>query len=50
MIFPVQVKLKAHELRGKSRDELTKQLEELKTELSQLRVHKVTGGGGLQTV
>ena len=43
-ILPSQVKLKAHELRGKSKDELTKQLEELKTELSQLRVHKVTGG------
>lgn len=37
-------KLKAHELRTKSKDELMKQLEELKTELSQLRVHKVTGG------
>lgn len=37
-------KLKAHELRVKSKDELMKQLEELKTELSQLRVHKVTGG------
>merc|ERR1712044_106231 len=38
------VKVKAKELRGKKRDELTKQLEELKTELSQLRVSKVTGG------
>ncbi|XP_064395791.1 large ribosomal subunit protein uL29-like [Halichondria panicea] len=37
-------KLKAHELRGKSKDDLLKQLDELKTELSQLRVHKVTGG------
>lgn len=40
----MQVKLKAHELRGKSKEDLMKQLEELKTELSQLRVHKVTGG------
>ena len=40
----LQGKLKAHELRTKSKDELMKQLEELKTELSQLRVHKVTGG------
>ena len=39
-----KVKIKAHELRGKSRDDLLKQLDELKTELSQLRVHKVTGG------
>ena len=38
------MKIKAHELRGKSRDDLLKQLDELKTELSQLRVHKVTGG------
>merc|ERR550514_1884038 len=38
------VKVKAFELRGKSRDELLKQLEELKTELQQLRVAKVTGG------
>ncbi|KAL5483815.1 hypothetical protein EMCRGX_G020230 [Ephydatia muelleri] len=37
-------KLKAHELRGKTKEDLLKQLEELKTELSQLRVHKVTGG------
>ena len=36
--------MKVHELRGKTKDELVKQLEELKTELSQLRVHKVTGG------
>ncbi|EDO33935.1 predicted protein [Nematostella vectensis] len=38
------VKVKAHELRGKKKDELLKQLDELKTELSQLRVAKVTGG------
>merc|ERR1712105_11794 len=38
------VKVKAKELRGKKKEELLKQLEELKTELSQLRVAKVTGG------
>ncbi|CAM9664032.1 unnamed protein product [Lampetra planeri] len=37
-------KIKAHELRGKKKEELLKQLEELKEELSQLRVAKVTGG------
>ena len=38
------VKVKAHELRQKNRDELLRQLDELKTELQQLRVAKVTGG------
>ncbi|ELU10173.1 hypothetical protein CAPTEDRAFT_149132 [Capitella teleta] len=38
------VKVKAKELRGKKRDELEKQLTDLKVELSQLRVAKVTGG------
>merc|ERR1711915_406947 len=38
------VKVKAKDLRGKKKEELVKQLEELKTELSQLRVAKVTGG------
>merc|ERR1719384_2927223 len=38
------VKVKAKELRGKKKEELMKQLHELKTELSQLRVAKVTGG------
>merc|ERR1712226_1786684 len=38
------VKAKAKALRGKKKDELLKQLDELKTELSQLRVAKVTGG------
>jgi large subunit ribosomal protein L35e len=37
-------KVKAHELRGKKKDELIKQLEDLKNELAQLRVAKVTGG------
>ncbi|KAK8731573.1 hypothetical protein OTU49_007374 [Cherax quadricarinatus] len=37
-------KLKCSELRTKKKDELLKQLEELKQELSGLRVAKVTGG------
>lgn len=37
-------KLKAYELRTKNKGELLKQLEELKNELAQLRVAKVTGG------
>eukprot|EP01118_Nematostelium_gracile_P008884 TRINITY_DN296_c0_g1_i2.p1 TRINITY_DN296_c0_g1~~TRINITY_DN296_c0_g1_i2.p1 ORF type:complete len:124 (+),score=39.34 TRINITY_DN296_c0_g1_i2:67-438(+) len=37
-------KIKAHELRTKKKAELLKQLEELKQELAQLRVVKVTGG------
>ena len=37
-------KLKVHELRNKTKTDLGKQLEELKTELAQLRVAKVTGG------
>lgn len=37
-------KVKAHELTGKSKADLTKQLEELKGELLQLRVAKVAGG------
>ena len=40
----VQGKVKAHEIRGKSKEDLQKQLDELKTELGQLRVAKVTGG------
>merc|ERR1711976_477879 len=43
-IFVIMVKVKAKELRGKKSDELLKQLDELKVELSQLRVAKVTGG------
>eukprot|EP00727_Mastigamoeba_balamuthi_P012354 m51a1_g7741 putative 60S ribosomal protein L29 (124) ;mRNA; r:2636-3191 len=38
------VKVKAYELRTKSKADLLKQLDELKTELAQLRVAKVTGG------
>lgn len=38
------VKVKAHEIRSKSKDDLLKQLDELKHELAQLRVAKVSGG------
>jgi len=38
------VKVKAHELRGKNKNELQAQLKELKSELAALRVAKVTGG------
>lgn len=37
-------KVRAHELRSKSKLELTTQLKELKSELASLRVAKVTGG------
>ena len=37
-------KVKAGQLWGKSRDDLKKQLDELKTELGQLRVQKIAGG------
>ena len=36
--------VKAYELRTKKKEELLKQLEDLKTELAQLRVAKQTGG------
>lgn len=36
--------VKAYEIREKSKGDLQKQLDELKTELGQLRVAKVTGG------
>ncbi|GAA5996638.1 uL29 family ribosomal protein [Rhodotorula paludigena] len=39
-----QLKVRASELQGKKRDELVKQLDELKTELVSLRVQKITGG------
>ena len=38
------MKIKCSELRTKKKEELTKQLLDLKTELSSLRVAKVTGG------
>jgi len=37
-------KIKAKELRTKQKADLVKQLDELKKELSELRVAKVTGG------
>lgn len=37
-------KVQVHELRNKNKTELKKDLEELKTELSSLRVAQVTGG------
>ncbi|KYB27567.1 60S ribosomal protein L35-like Protein [Tribolium castaneum] len=37
-------KVKCSELRTRDKKELTKQLDELKTELTSLRVAKVTGG------
>lgn len=42
--FFLQVKVKCSELRTKDKKELTKQLDELKNELLNLRVAKVTGG------
>eukprot|EP00953_Heterococcus_sp_UTEX-ZZ885_P033374 17359-Heterococcus_DN1.PRE.1 len=41
---PLHFKINAYDLRNKSKTDLTKQLDELKTELSQLKVAKVTGG------
>merc|ERR1712046_35160 len=38
-------KAKASEMRGKSKEELTKQLNEFKQELNNLRVAKVSGSG-----
>ncbi|KAI5302210.1 Ca(2+)-dependent cysteine protease, partial [Ascosphaera pollenicola] len=37
-------RVKTGQLWGKSKEDLTKQLEELKTELNQLRVQKIVGG------
>lgn len=42
--YQFQGKVKCSELRTKDKKELFKQLEELKTELTNLRVAKVTGG------
>ncbi|XP_061184441.1 large ribosomal subunit protein uL29-like [Saccostrea echinata] len=42
--YLLQAKVKAKDLRGKKKEELTKQLDELKNELGSLRVAKVTGG------
>merc|ERR1719192_633800 len=38
-------KVRAHEIRSQSNADLLKQLDELKSELAQLRVAKVTGSG-----
>ena len=43
-IISIQPKIKCSDLRTKKKEELTKQLEDLKTELGSLRVAKVTGG------
>ena len=43
-LLVLQVKVKCSDLRNKKKEELTKQLEDLKTELASLRVAKVTGG------
>ena len=42
-------KVKAYELQGKSKADLTKQLDELKKELLQLRVQKVAGASSKLT-
>lgn len=42
-------KVKAYELQGKSKTDLTKQLDELKKELLQLRVQKVAGASSKLT-
>merc|ERR1712048_946652 len=42
--FFKMVKIKTYELRAKGKEDLTKQLKELRTELQQLRVAQVTGG------
>merc|ERR1712060_1047661 len=43
-LFPKMVRVKAYELRSKTSKELLKELDEMKSELSQLRVAKVAGG------
>ncbi|KAJ5561966.1 hypothetical protein N7535_003571 [Penicillium sp. DV-2018c] len=42
-------KVKAAQLWGKNKDELAKQLEELKLELNQLRVQKISSGASTKT-
>lgn len=44
MYLLITARIKVHELRGKTKTELQNQLKDLKTELSLLRVAKVTGG------
>ena len=43
-VVAAALKVRASELQNKKRDELVKQLEELKTELVSLRVQKIAGG------
>jgi large subunit ribosomal protein L35e len=38
-------KVRAHEIRNKKKDELLRQLDELKQELVSLRVQKIAGSG-----
>ncbi|BCR86832.1 60S ribosomal protein uL29 [Aspergillus chevalieri] len=45
----MSTKVKTGQLWGKSKDDLTNQLEELKTELNQLRVQKIAGGASSKT-
>lgn len=42
------MKVKAYELRNKTSKELLKELDEMKSELAQLRVAKVSGGAASQ--
>ncbi|KAJ5677622.1 60S ribosomal protein L35 [Penicillium maclennaniae] len=42
-------KVKAAQLWGKNKEDLSKQLEELKTELNQLRVQKISSGASSKT-
>ncbi|KAJ5218522.1 uncharacterized protein N7498_000621 [Penicillium cinerascens] len=42
-------KVKAGQLWGKNKEDLSKQLEELKTELNQLRVQKISSGASSKT-
>ncbi|KAJ6145085.1 60S ribosomal protein L35, partial [Penicillium chermesinum] len=42
-------KVKAGQLWGKNKEELSQQLEELKTELNQLRVQKISSGASTKT-
>merc|ERR1712223_977494 len=44
LFFIKMPRVKCSELRNKKKEELTKQLDDLKTELGSLRVAKVTGG------
>lgn len=43
-LLTLQAIVKAHELRSKSKNELLKELDELKQELASLRVQKISGG------